>query len=229
MKPFELLGESHAPDGTALKLVRRDTEYLILADGKPLMSSRKHGSEAALAVAACRNAQTLKQPHVLIGGLGMGFTLRAALRVLPPQARVVVVELAAAVVEWNRGPLGELASHPLKDERVRVEIADVAATLKSPPDQFDAVLLDVDNGPAAFTVSHNAALYEDVGIATAFRALKPNGVLAVWSVHGDKKFERRLGEAGFAVTVERVAAHGLGGRFRHSIFLAYKPSNSNSR
>jgi spermidine synthase len=222
VKPFELLGQAQAPDGTALKLVRRDDEYLILADGKPLMSSRMHASEDALAVAACRHVQTLKHPHVLIGGLGMGFTLRIALQILPPQASVVVAELVPAVVEWNRGPLGALAAHPLNDKRVRVETNDVAATLRPNAEQFDTVLLDVDNGPAAFTVSNNAVLYDDAGIANAFRALRPNGVLAVWSPREDKNFERRLRSAGFAVKLERVNARAKSGGARHTIYLAHK-------
>jgi len=222
VKPFELLAQAQAPDGTALKLVRRDEEYLILADGNPLMSSRMHGSEESLALAACRNAQLLKDPRVLIGGLGMGFTLRAALKILPSQATVVVAELVPAVVEWNRGPLGELAAHPLNDKRVRVEFNDVAATIRARPEEFDAVLLDVDNGPAAFTVSNNAALYDDAGIANAFRALKPDGVLAVWSARKDKHFERRLRSAGFAVKVERASARAKSAGARHTIYLAYK-------
>ena len=151
MKPLELLGQTLTPDGTVMKLTRRDNEYIILANGKSLMSSRMHGSEEALATFACRRVRTLEQPCVLIGGLGMGFTLRATLDFLPPDAMVVVAELVPAVVEWNRGPLGPLAGHPLKDKRVRVEMGDVAVTLSSGPGQFDAVLLDVDNGPTAFT------------------------------------------------------------------------------
>ena len=163
MKPWELLGETRTPDGTAMALTRRDREYVILANGKSLMSSRMHGSEEALATFACRRARTLEQPCVLVGGLGMGFTLRATLDLLPPDATVVVAELVPAVVEWNRGPLGPLAGHPLKDKRVRVDVGDVAATLRSSPGRFDAVLLDVDNGPAAFTASDNAGLYDDRG------------------------------------------------------------------
>ena len=222
MKPFELVSQTQAPDGTALKLVRRDDEYLILADGKPLMSSRMHGSEEALAEVACREARTLKRPRVLIGGLGMGFTLRAALRILPSQAMVIVVELVPAVVEWNRGPLGALSAYPLNDKRVRVEINDVAATMRSGRRTFDAVLLDVDNGPAAFTVSNNAALYDDPGIANACKALNRNGVLAVWSARKDKKFERRLCQAGFAVKIERVSGRANSGRARHTIYVAHK-------
>ncbi len=222
MKPFELLDQAQAPDGSVLKLVRRDNEYLILADDKPLMSSRMHGSEDALAVAACRQAQKMKHPHVLIGGLGMGFTLRAALNILSPQSKVFVVELVPAVVEWNRGPLGALAAHPLNDKRVHIETNDVAATLRSNAVQFDAVLLDVDNGPAAFTVSNNSALYDDAGIANAFRSLKTNGVLAVWSAREDKQFERCLRHAGFVVKVERASAHAKSGGGRHTIYLAHK-------
>jgi hypothetical protein len=126
VKPFELLGQTECPDGTAMKLIRRGDEYLILADGAILMSSRMHGSEEALAALACEGMRRLRQPCVLIGGLGMGFTLRAALDLLSPDATVVVAELVSAVVEWNRGALGPLAGHPLKDKRVRVETGDVA-------------------------------------------------------------------------------------------------------
>src|SRR5205809_7625175 len=136
-----------------MKLTRRANEYIILANGKSLMSSRMHGSEEALATLACRRARTLAQPSVLVGGLGMGFTLRATLDLLPPDAVVVVAELLPAVVEWNRGPLGPLAGHPLKDRRVRVEQGDVGATLRSSVRAFDAILLDVENGPAAFATS----------------------------------------------------------------------------
>src|ERR1700681_4667491 len=182
-----------------MKLIRRSDEYLILADGAILMSSRMHGSEQALATFACQRVRTLEQPSVLLGGLGMGFTLRATLDLLPPDAAVVVAELVPAVVEWNRGPLGQLAGHPLKDNRVVVDVGDVAATLGSGRDRFDAVLLDVDNGPAAFTASRNAGLYDDRGLAAIRAALKVGGVLAVWSAWEDRKFEQRLRYNGFNV------------------------------
>jgi len=153
VKPFELLAQALSPDGTDIKLVRRDDEFIILADGAILMSSRMHGSEDALATFTCKRLRTLPQPCVLIGGLGMGFTLRATLDLLPQPATVIVAELLPAVVEWNRGPLGPLASHPLRDKRVRVVTEDVFATLNSRREHFDAVLLDVDNGPSAFTAS----------------------------------------------------------------------------
>ena len=226
MEPLELIGQTLTPNGIDLKLTRRGNEYIILANGKSLMSSRMHGSEEALATLACRRVRTMGQPCVLVGGLGMGFTLRATLDFLPPDATVVVAELVPAVVEWNRGPLGLLAGQPLKDRRVRVHVADVAVTLRSLPDQFHAVLLDVDNGPAAFTTPDNAGLYDNRGIAAAHEALKMGGVLAVWSAREDRKFEQRLRYCGFAVEVERVRGRLKKGGPRHTIFLGHKPASS---
>lgn len=222
MKPWEPIGETTTPDGTSLTLTRHTDEYVILANGKSLMSSRMHGSEEALAALACRRARTLEQPCVLVGGLGMGFTLRATLDLLPPRAVVVLAELVPAVVEWNRGPLGPLAAHPLKDKRVRVEIDDVAATMRTSPGRFDAVLLDVDNGPSAFTEPGNAALYDSRGVAVARDALKSGGVLAVWSAWDNRKFEQRLRHAGFRVEVERVRGRLKKGGPRHAIFLGHR-------
>jgi len=222
VKPLELLGETITPDGTDMKLVRRDTEYIILANGKSLMSSRMHGSEEALATFGCRRARTLKRPSVLVGGLGMGFTLRATLDLLPPDARVLVAELLPAVVDWNRGPLGPLAGHPLKDKRAQVEVGDVRLVLSSGRGVFDAMLLDVDNGPAAFSSTDNVGLYDDRGLASALAALKLEGVLAVWSAREDRKFEQRLRYNGFGVQVERVRGRLKKGGPRHVIFLGYK-------
>ena len=222
MKPIELLSQALSRDGTVLKLIRRSDEYVILANGKSLMSSRMHGSEEALATFACRNIAALERPNVLIGGLGMGFTLRATLDLLPRDATVVVAEIVPAVVEWNRGPLAALAGHPLADARVRVEIDDVAVTLTSQRGHFDGVLLDVDNGPAAFSGSNNDGLYDDRGIAAAFAALKMGGVLAVWSAREDKKFEQRLRHGRFTVEVEHVRGRLKKGGPRHTIFLAHK-------
>ncbi len=212
MKPFELLGQTLSPDGTVMKLIRRGDEYIILVDGAILMSSRMHGSEEALATFACQRARALEQPSVLIGGLGMGFTLRTTLDLLPQDATVVVAELVPAVVEWNRGPLGPLARHPLKDKRVRVETGDVVVTLRSCLGQFDAVLLDVDNGPTAFTASNNAGLYDNRGIAAARAALKTEGVLAVWAAQDDRKFEQRLRDGRFDVQVQRPRGRPEKGR-----------------
>jgi spermidine synthase len=222
VKPFELLGQAISPDNTVIKLMRRADEYILLADGAVLMSSRTHGSEEALATFACRRARALERPTVLIGGLGMGFTLRATLDQLQPDASIVVAELLPAVVEWNNGPLGPLARRPLNDKRVQVVTGDVFATLSSCPGQFDAVLLDVDNGPAAFTAAKNAGLYDKGGIAAAHAALKTGGVLAVWAAQDDRKFEQRLREGGFDVQVQRLRGRLKKGGPRHSIFLSHK-------
>jgi spermidine synthase len=219
MKPLEVLHETRAPDGTTITLARHDREYLILAGGKPLMSSRMHGSEEALATLGCRGITT-DQPRVLIGGLGMGFTLRAVLDRLPAESTVVVAELIPAVVEWNRAELGALAGHPLDDRRVRIETEDVAATLRTNPETFDAILLDVDNGPDAFSASGNASLYDAAGIAAARNALRPGGVLAVWSADESKPFRKRLKDAGFTVKAERVRGRLKRGGPRHMILLA---------
>ena len=222
VKPFELVDQILSPGGTAMKLMRRGAEFLILADGGVLMSSRVHGSEEELATLACQRARTLNRPSVLIGGLGMGFTLRATLDLLSPDATVVVAELVPAVVEWNHGALGPLAGHPLKDKRVRVEIGDVGDSLRSGVGQFDAVLLDVDNGPAAFTASINAALYDDSGIADVRTALRREGVLAVWAAREDRNFEQRLRDGGFELQVRRVRSHLKKGGARHAVFVGRK-------
>jgi spermidine synthase len=227
MKPWELLGEAVTPDGTTLTLTKHDRELVIMANGQPLMSSRMHGSEEALAEFGLRLAapklpkgqRQREAPCVLVGGLGMGFTLRATLDLLPPDATVVVAELLPAVVEWNRGPLGPLANHPLTDPRVQIVERDVGAILRTSECRFDAVLLDVDNGPTALTSDVNADLYSDRGIATAKASLKPDGVLAVWSSREDRRFEQRLKYGGFEVTVERVRGRLKKGGPRHVIFL----------
>ena len=221
MQPWELLGETRTPDGEDMRLTRQGSEYVILASGKPLMSSRMHGSEEALAAFGCRGARLLDEPCVLVGGLGMGFTLRATLDRLPPAATVVVAELVPAVVDWNRGPLGPLAGDPLKDTRVRIAIGDVAAIIRESATRFDAMLLDVDNGPAAFTATHNTRLYDDGGLAAARAALKPGGTLAVWSAWDDRRFEQRLKYGGFVVQVERVRGRLKKGGPRHTIFLGH--------
>ncbi len=221
MKPWQLLGETRTPGGSLMALTRRGSEYVIHADGKSLMSSRMHGSEEALAAFACRHLAARTRPCVLVGGLGMGFTLRRALDRLPPDASVVVAELVPAVVAWNRGPLGPLAGRPLADPRVRLELCDVSVLLGSSKDAFDAVLLDVDNGPRALSTRDNSGLYDDRGLAAAHRALKADGTLAVWSAWDDRRFEQRLRYAGFEVVVERVRGRLRKGGPRHTIFLAH--------
>jgi spermidine synthase len=221
LQPWELLGETRTPDGEDMRLTRQGSEYVIFAGGKPLMSSRMHGSEEALAAFGLLEARQCDDPCVLVGGLGMGFTLRATLDLLPPSATVVVAELVPAVVEWNRGPLGPLAAHPLEDARVEVAIGDVADTLRASPHRFDAVLLDVDNGPRAFTAAQNTRLYDDRGIEAVRKSLKPGGVLAVWSAWDDRKFEQRLRYGGFTVHVERVRGRLKKGGPRHTIFIGH--------
>jgi len=220
VKPWIVLGRARTPDGTELTLTCHDSEYLITAGHQSLMSSRAHGSEDALAVLGCRRALTVDRPRVLIGGLGMGFTLRAALDVLPAQALVVVAELVPAVVEWNRGPLGAAADYPLKDPRVRVEERDVAVTIGSATAAFDAILLDVDNGPAAMATASNAGLYDRGGLVRLRASLKPGGILAVWSARDESRFERTLRGAGFEIRREHVRARTNTRGARHTILVA---------
>ena len=226
MKPWELLAEARTPDGTLMSLTRRDTELVIMAGGKILMSSRMHGSEEAMAEMAFKRLgpSALPEACVLVGGLGLGYTLRATLDLLPADATVVVSELIPAIVEWHHGPLAALANNPIADKRVQIEIKDVVATLRSSAGRFDAILLDIDNGPEAFTESSNATLYNDRGIATIRAALKPGGMLAVWSAWEDRRFEQRLKYAGFKVEVERVRARLKRGGPRHTIFLGRAPA-----
>jgi spermidine synthase len=218
MKPWEILGQARTPDGATMTLTRSGDEHVIRVDGQNLMSSRMHGSEDALAAIVCGRMPRRPRPRVLVGGLGMGFTLRATLDTLPPDAAVLVVELLPAVVVWNRSVLGDLAGHPLGDARVEIEVGDVAATLRTNRARFDAILLDVDNGPSAFTSPANDGLYDEPGLAAARMALTTGGVLAVWSVKDDRRFQQRLRGAGFRVDVRHVRAHRGKGP-RHVIFV----------
>jgi len=225
MKPWKELGHTDTPDGNDMRLTERDGEYVILVNGQTLMSSRAHGSEESLATRACGRLATVKRPRVLVGGLGMGFTLKATLDLLPPDAIVTVAELVPAVVQWNRGPLASLADHPLSDRRVRIEVTDVGFTLRANPGQFDAILLDVDNGPSAFTSLNNCGLYDNAGVAAAYQALKRGGTLAVWSAWDDRKFEQRLRFHGFNAQSDRVRARREKGGSKHTIFVGLKPAH----
>jgi len=213
--PWQTLGRARAPDGGELVLYQRGGEFVIRVDGRELMSSRAHGSEEEMARRACGAAMK----DVLIGGLGLGYTVRAALDSLRGDARVVVVEIVLAVVEWNRGPLAHLAGRPLDDPRVSVEIGDVGRVLRA-GHRWDAILLDVDNGPVALTRKGNHALYGPTGLATAKSALRRGGVLAVWSAHRDDGFVSRLRKAGFSAEAVDVPARGVAGGPMHTIFLA---------
>jgi spermidine synthase len=219
MKPTETLARDKTPDGEELVLSRRNGVYLLSVDGLELMSSRSHGSEDALARLACAAIAERKTPRVLVGGLGFGFTLRAALDLLPPKARVVVCEVFGSLLAWNRGPLAELAGRPLEDPRVKAVRADVRDLLDG-RERFDAILLDVDNGPQAFTLRSNQSLYTAGGLASLSRSLTEKGVLAIWSAAADPAFEKRLRRAGFDAWTERASARGGAKGRRDAIFLA---------
>ncbi len=220
MKPVETIDQAKTHDGQDLVLYHRDGVFQIRVDGMELMSSRAHGSEAALSELTREALAKVEAPRVLIGGLGMGFTLRAALDCFPPRATLVVAEVFAEVVRWNRGPLAHLAKRPLDDRRVRLRQADVAEVLAEGP--FDGILLDVDNGPQAFTLEANARLYDARGIVRLRDALTARGVLSLWSAGDEPAFERGLKRAGFQVRRVRVPARGPGGGPRHTIYLATK-------
>ncbi len=222
MKPTERLGAATAPDGTVLTLYRHDGAYSIRVAGVELMSTRRRGSEERLAALACAPLPREAPARVLVGGLGLGFTLRAALGALGPDARVVVAELVEGVIAWNRDPALGLAVDALGDPRVALRHADVADVLREAPGAFDAVLLDVDNGPAALTTAGNARLYRDDGIRLAAAALRPGGRLAYWSADPEPAFEAALRRAGLAVDVERARAHGTAGP-RHVLYVARAP------
>jgi len=220
MRHWTLLGEAIIP-GTekSISLYRgKDDFFIKLTRGQELMSTRKHGSEDALGAVPCRRIGNRADARVLIGGLGMGFTLAAALETLGPGAEVTVAELIPEVVEWNRGPLGECSGRPLDDPRTRIHVGDVARLLRKSPGAFDVIALDVDNGPEGLTVGSNDWLYSPPGIAAGCRALRPGGVLAYWSAAPDSAFEDRLRRAGLLVEEMRVYAHGSKGA-RHTLWL----------
>jgi spermidine synthase len=222
MKPQHTLGRSSTPDGGEIVLYERDGAYFIRVNGLELMTSRAHGSEEDLARLALAKLQT-KKPKVLVGGLGMGFTLRAVLDAVPKTAKVMVAEILPAVIEWNRNELAHLAHSPLDDPRVVVVERDVAEIIATGPSAFDAILLDVDNGPAALTVSENERLYGPSGLATIHRCLKPGGVLGVWSADPDRVFEKRLAKTGFKVFTETVSARRGAKGPKHTIFIGKAP------
>lgn len=220
MKPRELVASAIVPGGEELRLFRRGGDFMIVLAGNELMSSRMSGSEEALAVMTCERLRDRDTPHVLIGGYGMGFTLRAALQVLPERAAVTVSELVPEVIAWARGPMAELAAGCLDDPRVNVAEGDVSALIRQNRGAYDAILLDVDNGPNGLTRSANDQLYSSDGLAHARRALRPGGVLAVWSVDADSAFTRRLNTRGFVVEEIEVRARSNGKGPRHRIWLA---------
>ena len=222
MNPWIVLDQTTVPgDDGEMKLLQRGHEYTINVKNEELMNSQLHGSEDALAEITCKPLATARRPKVLVGGLGMGFTLGAALKYLGPQANVIVAELVPAVIEWNRTHLADLADRPLEDSRVTVRQGDVTRVIQEKANTYDAILLDVDNGPEGLTHEGNDRLYSPAGLVEAKKALKPGGVLAIWSAFPDKKFTKRLRCAGF--NVEEVPARARGSRGRwHNIWLAKK-------
>ena len=220
MIPWEHLDSAQIPDGGELRLMRRGTELSIMSGSTELMNSRLSGSEKALASLAIQRLAGRRRPRVLIGGLVMGFTLRAALAELPRDATVVVAELVPAVVAWARGPMAGLFDRCLDDPRVTVREADVAQVIGEARAGFEAMLLDVDNGPGGLNRAANDGLYSARGLAAAKHALTPGGVLAVWSGGRDDGFTRRLRSAGYEA--EEVGVRATGGRrgARHVIWLA---------
>ena len=219
MKPLERLGEARTPDGTLLQLFRHDGAYLIRADGVELMSTRRHHSEDTLAAVACAPLAAKRGVRVLIGGLGLGFTLREALRQLGPDAEVVVAELVAEVIEWNANPDYALSAEAMQDPRVRIVHDDVSKVLRRNVGGFDAIMLDTDNGPEGMIMKENSRLYATRGIAATMAALKPGGTIVYWSVGDDPDFKHALENAGLDVKAMKVRAHVTSGPF-HTLYVA---------
>ena len=221
MIPWSLLDTARIPgaDGE-LRLMRRDTEFSIMLGNSELMNSRRSGSEEALANIACEKIRSRKEAQILVGGLGMGFTLRAALDALGSDARVVVAELVPAVVAWAKGPMAGLFGNSMSDPRVSIRETDVGHLIRSGKSAFDAILLDVDNGPEGLTRKANDALYDRDGLQAAHAALRPDGVLAVWSSAPNANFTERLRKTGFDASEVRARANGSRGGARHTIWIA---------
>ena len=218
---WSLIDTTTVPDGGGeLRLMQRGAEFSIMSGAIELMNSRLSGSEKALATLVCARLEDRPKAHVLIGGYGMGFTLRAALESLGPAARVTVGELVPAVVAWARGPMAHISGDSLADPRLTIREGDVAELIRSAQGGYDAILLDVDNGPEGLSREANDRLYDLEGLAAARRALRPGGVLAVWSSAPDAAFTGRLRRAGYAVEEVRVRATDRGRGARHMIWLA---------
>jgi spermidine synthase len=223
MIPWSLIDTARIPgEGSELRLKRRGTEFSIMLGAIELMNSRLSGSEEALAKLSCRRIQSRRRPQVLLGGLGMGFTLRAALAELGSDARITVAELVPAVVAWARGPMAEIFGDSLADPRVIIHEVDVGELIRSGRSTYDAILLDVDNGPEGLTRRANDGLYDMAGLSAAEAALTPGGILGVWSSTPDRDFTHRLHRAGFAVEEIKVRANGTRGGARHVIWMAAK-------
>jgi spermidine synthase len=218
--PRELVGVAEVPGGPPLRLVRHGGDFMIMLDRNELMSSRMSGSEKALGAMTCARLRSPGEARLLIGGYGMGFTLRTVLAELGPGARIVVAELVPGIIEWARGPMAALAAGCLDDPRVEVVIDDVGRAIGAGKAAYDAILLDVDNGPDGLTRPANDGLYTAAGLERARAALRPGGVLAVWSASPDPAFTRRLKQAGFAVEEVKVRARENGKGPTHTLWFA---------
>lgn len=222
MLPRVLLDTADIPGGGTLRLIQRGSEFSIMLGSNELMNSRLSGSEEALATLSCERILPRKNAGLLIGGLGMGFTLRAALPLLGNDAQVVVAELVPAVVEWAKGPMAAHHGESLTDQRVQIAITDVAKLIRENEGGYDAILLDVDNGPDGIVKGANDHLYSQDGLNHAWRALRPSGVLSIWSAHPDKAFVARMHQTGFAVEEIEARAHRGKSGARHVIWCAVK-------
>lgn len=220
MTPRELVGVAEVPGGPPLRLFRRGADFMIVLDRNELMSTRMSGSEIALGTMTCDRLADRPAANLLVGGYGMGFTLRALLSRLGAEARVTVAELVPGIIEWARGPMATLTDGCLDDPRVTLEMGDVAATIRAGRGRYDAILLDVDNGPDGLTRPANDGIYSGRGLADARMALRPGGVLAIWSAAPDAPFARRLADAGFTVEEVRVRARDNGKGATHVIWFA---------
>lgn len=220
MKIRELIDTARIPGGDELRLYRRGDDFIIAIGGNELMNSRMSGSEEALAVMSCDRLREPETARLLIGGYGMGFTLRAALAALGPDAKIIVAELVPEIIDWARGPMAGLAAGCLDDPRAELVIDDVAAAIAAGRGRYDAILLDVDNGPDGLVRDANDGLYSAAGLASAKAALRPGGILAIWSAAPDARFARRLRTAGFAVEEVAVRARASGKGARHVIWFA---------
>ncbi|WP_327754851.1 spermidine synthase (plasmid) [Sphingobium sp. SJ10-10] len=222
MQAREFIGSAQVPGGAELTLYRRGGDFMIVLDRNELMSSRMSGSEEALANLTCERLHGRARPHLLIGGYGMGFTLRAALAALDDSGQITVAELVPEIIDWARGPMAELAAGCLDDPRVHLVQADVADVIGAGSGTYDAILLDVDNGPDGLVRQANDRLYSAQGISAAIAALKPGGIVAIWSAAPDAAFTRRLARAGLIVDEVAVRARSNGKGPRHVIWFARK-------
>ena len=220
MKPWITVGEALSPDGTRLELVEHDGEYIIRADDLPLMSTRMHFSEIELARLVCNKLRP--GAKVMIGGLGLGYTLRAALDLIPKDGKAVQVELVPEVIEWNKGPLAPFAGHPLDDKRTELVQNDVSKVIKNARNEYDSIMLDVDNGPSPLVSERNAWLYTDHGLGAIRSALKNGGRVAIWSADDEPRFVSRMKRNGFRAQKHEIQAHKGKGGIRHLIFTGRK-------